>query len=139
MLVVAGVGGIAGCNNDPLKKVHVSGVVTFDGQSCPDSGRVVFSPVEIPEGLPRRPAFGSFKQDGAYEATSFRPGDGLVPGKYLVGVTCYDNSMLPGAPSDADIARASYVAGDFEPIDFVVEPGSGSAELNIDVPLRRPK
>ena len=33
---------VAGCNNDPLKKVPVRGVVTFDEGSCPAPGRVVF-------------------------------------------------------------------------------------------------
>lgn len=129
---------LAGCNKDPLKKVEVHGTVTFDGQACPEQGRVVFSPIEIAEGLPKRPAFGKFGMDGRYEATSFRPGDGLVPGKYLVGVSCYDNSKVPGAPSDEDIKKASYVGEDFEALELIVEAGSSRVEFNIDVPKRSP-
>jgi hypothetical protein len=128
--------GLPGCEHDPLQKVQVHGKVTFDGGACPGPGRVTFSPMEVPEGLPMRPGSGSFAADGAYQAMSFRPGDGLVPGKYQVGVACFDPSKLSGAPSDAEFRDASYVSEDFSPPELVVEPGSGVLEFNLDVPKR---
>lgn len=127
---------LPGCENDPLKKVQVRGTVTFDGGPCPEEGRVTFSPVEIPEGLPKRPAIGGFNTDGAYEAMSFRPGDGIVPGKYKVAVACFDSSKLSGAPSDAEYRNASYVSEDFEPLELVIEPGSSAITFDIDVAKR---
>ncbi len=133
---VVSVTALAGCDYDPLKKVHVHGTVTFDGGTCPGAGRITFSPVEIAAGLPRRPASGKFQEDGKYEAMSFRPGDGLIPGKYSVGVACFDPSKLSGAPSDDEFRKASLVGKSFQPLELVVEPGSDSVEFNIDVPLR---
>lgn len=125
-----------GCQDDPLAKVRVHGIVTFDGGPCPAAGRVTFSPIEVANGAPRRPAAGVFETDGAYEAMSFRPGDGLIPGKYLVGVACFDPAKLSGAPSDQEFMAASYVADDFQPAELIVEPGSGPIEFNFDVPRR---
>ena len=140
MWVVAAVAAcvaLPGCDNDPLKKVKVQGTVTFDGGPCPASGRVTLAPVEIPAGLPNRPAMGAFKTDGKYEAMSFRPGDGVVPGTYLVTVACYDRSKLSGSPGDAELERASYVSEEFEPEELVIEPGSVSITFDIDVPKRK--
>ena len=94
--------------------------------------------IKVAEGLPTRLGFGKFETDGNYIATSFRPGDGLVPGQYRVGVACFDPSMLSIAPGDHEYQRASYVKEGFQPQELVVEPGSGSVEYNVDVPLRNP-
>ncbi len=126
-----------GCKTDPLKKVQVTGKVTFDGKACPGPGRITFSPTEVAEGLPLRPASGEFQEDGIYTATSFRPGDGVVPGTYRVSVACYDASMLSGAPGDAEFKKASYVGDGFQSQELVIEPGSGPIEFNLDVPLRK--
>lgn len=130
---------LVGCGNDPLQKVQVKGVVTFDGGECPESGRVTLSPLEVAEGLPTRPASGSFGPDGKFAAYSFRPGDGVVPGTYQVNVTCFDPTKVSSIPSDAQIRAASYVGKDFEPLTLNVEAGSGTLELNIDVPLGKPR
>lgn len=129
---------LLGCSKDPLQKVHVHGKVTFDGQACPGPGRVTFSPIEVAAGMPNRMGSGKFDTNGEYEATSFRPGDGLVPGRYKVGVACFDSSMLSGAPGDEEFLRASYVRESFQPPELVVEPGSGPIEFDLDVPLRNP-
>lgn len=127
-----------GCSPDPLQKVPVRGVVTFDGQACPAPGRVTFSPIEAREGMPKRPAAGAFEVDGRYSAMSFRPDDGLVPGRYQVAVTCVDATKISNPPTDASYARASYVDPSFQPDELVVEPGSRPIELNLDVPTRKP-
>ncbi len=127
---------LAGCDSDPLQKVQVRGTVTFDGGPCPGAGGVTFSPIEAAEGLPVRPATGRFNADGVYAAMSFRPDDGLIPGKYLVGVACFDPAKLSGSPSDAEYHNASYVSEDYKPKELIVEAGSGTIEFNLDVPKR---
>ncbi len=127
-----------GCKGDPLKKVQVTGKVTFDGGACPEPGRITFTPTAVAEGLPRRPASGAFEVDGAYVATSFRPGDGIVPGTYSVSVACYKASMLSGAPGDDRFRAASFVAEEFEPQELVVPAGSKPIQFDIDVPKRNP-
>lgn len=131
--------GLLGCSPDPLQKVQVQGTVTFDGGACPERGRVTLSPLEVPDGLPMRPASGSFGTDGKYKVFSFRPGDGVVPGKYRVSISCFDPTKVSSVPSDAQIRAASYVGESFEPKELVVEAGSGTMEFDIDAPLGKPK
>jgi len=125
-----------GCGGDGVRMVPVSGTVTFDGGPCPAPGRVTFSPVETAEGAPSRPAFGAFEEDGAYKVMSFRPGDGLFPGRYVVNVSCVDASKISNPPSDESYRRASYVAEGFEPKELVVEPRGGAVVFDFDVPRR---
>lgn len=141
VLTLAGIvsAALAGCNHDPLQKVQVTGTVTFDGGACPESGRVTFSPLEVAEGLPNRPASGSFGKDGKYRVYSFRPGDGVVPGRYSVSVSCFDPSKVSSVPNDAEILAASYVGHSFEPQELMIEAGSGTVTHDFDVPLRQPK
>ena len=77
--------GITGCGN-PNGTVKVSGKVTVDGQTPPGAGTVTFTVVEPADGFPNRPAMAKFDVDGEYTATSFEPGDGLVPGSYKIAV-----------------------------------------------------
>src|SRR5262245_29539592 len=67
----------AGCRS-PDKPVAVRGTVTLDGQ--PVAGAAVQF-VPDGEGLP---AIGETQADGTYALTTHEPGDGAVPGKYMV-------------------------------------------------------
>lgn len=124
----------AGCDDNPM--VSVRGKVTFDGQACPGPGRIMFTPIEAAAGMPTRPASGAFSTDGVYEAGSFKPGDGLYPGRYQVGVACYDSSKLSGAPSDADFRKANYVSDNFQPPELLIEEGSAAMQFDLDVEKR---
>jgi len=77
-----------GCGERLPETVPVSGSVTWQGKPL-TSGRVVFHPQEIAEGLPRRPATGDLDQQGRFKLTTFRGGDGAVPGDYRVCVFSY--------------------------------------------------
>lgn len=93
-----------GCKDGP-QTVPVSGRVTLDGGPWPRRGMLFFAPVEPAEGFPRRPGVADFQEDGVFEATSFEPGDGLLPGKYLVNVECWEvpPSMGPGPPAKSAV------------------------------------
>ncbi len=80
---------LAGCGPSGLETVPVEGVLTFKAVQKPETATVYFSPVEPAPGLPRRPGSGKLESDGTFKVTSFRPGDGLVPGKYRIKVECY--------------------------------------------------
>ena len=60
-----------------------------------------FAPSEPAEGFPRRPGTADFNEDGEFEASSFKTGDGLLPGKYVVNVECWEvpPSMGAGPPA----------------------------------------
>jgi len=79
---------LPGCGEGLPETVPVSGRVTFQGQPL-DSGQVVFHPQSIPEGLPRRPATGVLDREGRFQLTTFRTGDGAVPGTYQVAIFSY--------------------------------------------------
>jgi hypothetical protein len=125
----------SGCGGSDLPLVPVSGKVTFSGGPCPAPGNVTFTPLEVSAGLPRRPAAGAFNTEGSFEVTSFRPGDGLLPGRYRVTVTCY--SGLPNPTSPDPWGDVSYVQKGFEPPELIVEDGSDPIEMNLDVPLKQ--
>src|SRR6478736_4664490 len=80
---------ISSCGSNLPKTIRVSGRVTFDGQPPPGPGTVYFLPQEASEGFPSRPATGDFDSAGVFKATTFDPGDGLMPGKYTMHIECY--------------------------------------------------
>jgi len=91
----------AGCGERLPETVPVSGRVTWQGKPL-TSGRVVFHPQAIAEGLPRRPATGDLDAAGRFELTTFRNGDGAVPGSYRVCIFSYLSDQT-GAEDDVSI------------------------------------
>ncbi len=91
---------LAGCGS---KLVHVKGVVTIDGQPA-DHAFVMFTPQE-PGG---KEAHGSTDAAGRFQLSTFRPGDGAMPGTYKITVA-YSRAdpnargpMSPPEPEDAE-------------------------------------
>src|SRR5438067_6330115 len=80
----------SGCGSNLPKTIRVSGRVTFDGGAPPGPGTVYFLPQQAAEGFPSRPATGDFDKEGHFKATTFEPGDGLMPGKYTMHIECYE-------------------------------------------------
>ena len=80
---------LAGCDSSKLPtRVPVQGRVTYQGQPLP-AGIVGFTPIDAGLESPNRPAIAEIGRDGFYRVSSFRPGDGLVPGEYRVTVESY--------------------------------------------------
>jgi hypothetical protein len=124
---------LAGCGREGPERVPVNGRVTYGGGSWPKTGVVYFQPLGSTPGLPMRPALGRFDVDGYFEATSFTPGDGLVPGKYRVRVECWEVEPNPdpkfGPPK-------SYVPANVSLADLDVPAGSEELNPSWDVPKR---
>jgi hypothetical protein len=82
----------AGCNSgSPFKYVKVRGKVAYeDGSPIPTSGiRLRFAALDAPqvEKAYPRPAFARVESNGEFDAvTSYKPGDGLIPGKHKVAI-----------------------------------------------------
>jgi hypothetical protein len=87
---------VAGCGSQ-VPTVPLQGKVTWQGKPLTD-GTVTFSPVKVAAGLPNRPASGELGPDGVYRLSSFRRGDGLLPGEYRVTV----RSLLQWPNPDSD-------------------------------------
>jgi hypothetical protein len=126
---------LAGCN-DGLPTVPVTGQVTFAGSAPPASGTITFMPIEAKEGMPRRPGSGKFSpQESAYEITSFSPGDGLIPGRYEVNITCYTGHPTSAKPETFVTLNA--VPENWKAEELVIEEGSNDVEKNYDVPPKK--
>ena len=84
-----------GCAPAAPKTVKVKGVVTFAGSKL-TSGTIAFIPETVATGEPMRPVAVELNPAGEYTLSSFNPGDGIIPGNYLVTVVSYDRP--PGGP-----------------------------------------
>jgi hypothetical protein len=125
----------AGCGGDYDGLVPVTGKVTFDGGPPPAAGFLSFIPAERTPGKTTRPGRATFQTDGVYEAMSFKEGDGLFPGSYIVTVMC-NKGDIDYSKKDPFNA-ASYVALGYEGEKLVVEDGSDEITLDIDAPLKK--
>ncbi len=84
--VCVGCGGSA-----PFEYIPVSGQLTYDdGSSIPAPGmKLQFEPLDAPvvEGFHARTATADLNAEGEFnEATSYKYGDGLIPGKHKVAI-----------------------------------------------------
>lgn len=125
---------LAGCDDGGPRPIPVDGTVTFGGGSWPTPGRLNFT-VESPvSSSPGRPATGDFDTDGHVIVTSFKKGDGLLPGKYKIGVECWE-----APPQMNGTARLkSYVPERFQSpatsgLTVSVEPADRVVHLKLDV------
>lgn len=90
LLLVVLICGSIGCGSaGPYDYVEVSGNVTYDdGSKIPlSSMRLMFVPLEAPEvaGAHPRRAMANVDADGRFDcATSYKYGDGLIPGRHKV-------------------------------------------------------
>jgi hypothetical protein len=123
-----------GCTDSGLPIVPVRGKVTFNGGPPPKPGSVTFSPISVAEGLPHRPGTANFDTSGEFEATSFKPGDGLIEGTYQASVDCWLQN--PSASDPGSFERFNAVPKGFQPPTVEVKADAGVVEVNIDVPKK---
>lgn len=133
-LVLIAAGGCGTSHGLPL--VPVSGQITFAGGPCPAAGTVTYSPIEIDAGLPRRPGSATFYEDGAFVVTTFKQGDGILPGRYKTTISC--NSGLPDPRSADPWGDVSYIAKDYQSPELIVTAGSDPIVVNYDVTPKKP-
>ncbi|QDU56669.1 hypothetical protein Pan181_28790 [Aeoliella mucimassa] len=125
--------GVAGCSGNNYPTVPVGGTVTFDGGPCPGPGVVIFQPVgESDSG--QRPGRGKFKEDGSFLASTYAPGDGLLPGSYLMQVQCDKGQPNPASPDP--FGEITWVDPKYKPQEIQVQKGAKLLDIKIDVPLR---
>lgn len=113
----------------PLYKV--SGKASFRGKAL-TTGTVAFHHTDAKSPM----VTGEIRADGTYDLTSKRPGDGALPGEYMVTVT----SMLPGKGIegvDADyqppkpLIPLKYMRLDETPLKATVEPKDNVIDLSL--------
>jgi hypothetical protein len=122
-----------GCGSGLPQTVRVSGRVTFDGQPPPGPGTIYFLPQEAGPGFPSRPATGDFDKDGSFQAKTFEPGDGLMPGKYTMHIECFQTPPnMEGKPVKSYVPQ-KYQSAESSGFKIEITPNMGSRELNLDV------
>lgn len=125
---------LAGCDDGGPSPIPVDGTVTFGGGSWPKPGRLNFTLESPVSGSTGRPATGDFDTDGRVIVTSFKKGDGLLPGKYKIGVECWETP-----PQMNGTARPkSYVSERFQSpatsgLTVSVEAAERVVHLKLDV------
>jgi hypothetical protein len=128
---------ILGCGSNMPQTVPVSGRVTFDGQPPPGPGTVYFLPKEAAEGFPSRPATGDFDKDGNYKVKTFDPADGLMPGKYIMHVECWETPPnMEGKPVKSYVPE-KYQSVETSGLKLDITPDMGSQTVNLDVVTKR--
>jgi len=125
----------AGCGESLPPTVSVEGKVTWQGKPLTD-GTVMFHPVAIPEGSPRRPATCELGPDGTYRLSTFRRQDGVVPGRYAVVIHSYTSQPTLENPDAPWIWRIPERYGDPERSGFEVTiPDDAAGTLRFDFDL----
>ena len=127
---------LAGCGgNRRPQTIPVEGVVTFGGGPWPKPGMLRFT-MEMPSsGMPYRPATAAFDTDGTLlNVSTFKKGDGLVPGKHQIGVECWEfpPSQLGGPPAKSYVPHR-YRSPSTSGLTLTVEPNQKVVLLKLDV------
>lgn len=132
MCVVAGLLA-AGCGSGLPKTIRVAGRVTFDGQTPPAPGKVYFLPIEPAEGFPSRPAKGDYDKDGYFRATTFEPGDGLMPAKYLISIESWEAPPnMSGNPGKSYVPK-KYQSPQTSGFKLDITPRTRPQDIKLDV------
>jgi hypothetical protein len=120
-VTAVGLGLIVGCGDDTGldKRYPVSGTVTYNDKPVVQ-GQISFLAVDK---IKQRDANG-FIQDGYYSLTTATPGDGALPGEYLVTIISKerdDSKVIDtikkygGGPRQKDIGKAAAASKDLVP------------------------
>jgi hypothetical protein len=121
---------VAGCGGSGPVTKKVEGTITFKGGPPPATGKITLAPVEVTEPFPRRPARGEFDEKGNFTLTTFDAGDGIIPGRYSVNVTCWREK-----PTLETRLSANYVPPNFEHEVTIAADADEPVEIAIDVPV----
>jgi hypothetical protein len=118
------------CGRSDVEIVRINGRVTLDGQPPPGPGTIYFAPTDAFNGEPLRPATGHFGSDGVYEVRSFDAGDGLVPGRYVVSIHCWQIPPTIDGPPAVSHIPARYTTAATSGLELIVESGARRVEWN---------
>lgn len=137
-LFVAGCGQSTQDANRP-KTIPVTGTVTY--KDAPVEGATVtFSPAT--QGPESRGAVGKTDASGKYQLTTFEPGDGAIPGSYVVTISktettgalseeevnkYYEQGKTPPEPKTTDLLPAKYKTPKGSDLKADVSEGSDNA------------
>lgn len=101
-------GGVCGCGTEAEEfpeTFPVTGKVSLRGEPL-SKGAISFVPTN------GRPATANIEADGTYRLSTFKPGDGAVPGPYRVTISAMDTDPMqmprPGDPPPKSLVPKKY-------------------------------
>lgn len=116
----------AGCGS----KLHpVHGKVAFPDGTPLDGGLVVFE--QQKEGESPVMARGEIHTDGSYQLSTYRPGDGVPPGKYRVLVSPKTDLNDVDGPRKPPPFDPRYMAFDTSGLEFEVNEGANEYPIQV--------
>ena len=124
--------GLAGCGGPRLYPVHGK-VVWENGAEARElaGGLVVCESVNGAVG-----ARGDIQQDGSFQLSTYKPGDGALPGKHRVAVV----ENKPGEPPPPPIIHRDFFSVETSRLEINVEPKTNEVTLKVRrAPPRRPR
>jgi hypothetical protein len=125
---------MVGCGRQGPEVVPVKGTITFGGGPWPKPGVLYFTAESPAAGLPVRPATGKFDTEGNVTVTTFTEGDGLIPGKYKIGVECWEVAPTMGQQTPPkSYVPIRYDSPTSSGLTLMVETGQRSVRLDLDV------
>jgi hypothetical protein len=126
LIVVLVAFGIVGCGGSGRPKtIPITGLVKIDGKEPGEAGMLYFVPTKAAEGYAKRPANGSFNNQGKYRIMSWEVDDGLVPGHYTV-------TLVPGDPAKSAIPT-KYRSNTTSGLELDVTADQGKVVYDIEV------
>lgn len=136
VLVLAALVSAVGCKEEGIKTVPVRGRVTYGGGDWPKGGTLTFASIEAAEGMTQHPGTAQFGPNGKFQASTFGDGDGLVPGKYVVNIECWESPPHPEDPNAGkSYVPTKYQSGMQSGFEIVVPADKrGAVEVTFDVP-----
>jgi hypothetical protein len=127
LTVVAAVSGCGGGDPYAVKTVSAAGTATYQGKPV-SKGTILFQPVDEKG----RPASGTI-EDGKFTLTTYREGDGAVPGKHKVAVVVTEEKKTKDGDTTVKyIIPERYASAETSGVEVEVPPG-GSSDLRVDI------
>ena len=123
---------LAGCSKSP-QCIPVHGTVTLDGGKVPGPGYIYFTTQPAGKDVASRPGTADFDADGNYKVKTFVPGDGLLPGKYLLRVDCWQTAPNMDGKPVVSFLPQKYQNAATSGLDLTVEPDA--APITFDIKL----
>lgn len=118
--------GAAGCAS---KLQPVRGKVVFPDGKPLTEGLVVFEPEQ--QGNSPISARGEIQADGSYQLSTYKPGDGALPGKYRVLVAPKNDLNDADKPRQPPPFDPRYMAFDSSGLEFEVQSGANEFPIEL--------
>lgn len=134
---------LTGCGDEEPGLVDVSGVVTWEGRPVA-SGNIIFVPesgaASDPDSKGPHVATSFLDADGSFQMTTFKLHDGVIPGKYRVGIDTSPPAPVEdlsgvNPPQEKGPIPARYADPTRSGLAATIDPSNSTQQLDFNLPL----